>query len=117
VQSITATCNNEDINANGILDADEDENNDDQLTPGNVVAIQSDGITDDNGQVQFIISYPRSFGAWVDVSITANGQSQGSESSEQRNHALGVAAADLTVQGNPPPVSPFGVGANCNDNN
>jgi hypothetical protein len=117
IQIITASCPNEDKNANGILDAGEDDNGDGQLTPGNVVAIQSDGTTDANGQVQFTLSYPRSFGAWVDVSITASGQSQGSESSEQRDHSLGVAAADLKVDGSPPPPSPFGVGGNCNDNN
>ncbi|MFQ3220438.1 MAG: hypothetical protein ACI8R9_002487 [Paraglaciecola sp.] len=142
IQIITKICDNEDSNANGILDlgeedsnengvldpdedingdgvwdVSEDDNGDGQLTPGNVVAIQSNGITDANGQVQFTLSYPRSFGAWVDVSITASGESQGSESSEQRAHSLGVAGADLTDEGNPPPKSPFGISANCNDNN
>lgn len=140
IQIITAKCPNEDNNANGILDAGEDNNangildagednngngildagedsGDGQLTPGNVVAIQSNGITDASGQVQFILSYPRSFGAWVDVSITANGQSQGSESSEQRQHSLRVAGADLKTEGSPPPPSPFGISVNCSDNN
>jgi hypothetical protein len=137
-QAIVADCTNEDINGNGILDlgeedsnengvldpdedrngngfwdASEDDNGDGQLTPGNVVAIQSSGITDANGQVQFTLSYPRSFGNWVDVSITASGQSQGSESSEQRAHSLGVAGADLTVEGVSPPQSPFAAGGNC----
>lgn len=115
-QDVTS-CPNEDINGNGILDTGEDNNGDGQLTPGNVVAIQSEGITDANGQVQFTLSYPRSFGNWVKVSITASGQSQGSESSEQRDHALAVAAADLTNPASPPPNSPFGLSGNCNDTN
>ncbi|MFQ3236114.1 MAG: hypothetical protein ACI9C4_001683 [Paraglaciecola sp.] len=117
IQIVTAICDNEDLNANGILDAGEDNNGDGQLAPGNVVAIQSNGITDANGQVLFTLSYPRSFGAWVDVSITASGESQGSESSEQHEHSLGVAGADLVDEGNPPPQSPFGIDPSCNNTN
>ena len=47
---MTAVCDNEDVNGNGILDEGEDINGDEQLTPGNVVAVQSQGTTDENGQ-------------------------------------------------------------------
>jgi len=114
-KNVTAICDNEDVNGNGILDEGEDSNGDEQLTPGNVVAVQSQGITDDNGQVVFTLSYPRNFGAWTTVSITANGESQGSESSEQHDYSLGVAAGDLTDQASAPPANPYGESFNCND--
>lgn len=113
----TAECPNEDINGNGILDAGEDANGDTFLTPGNVAVIPSSGVTDGNGQAQVDVSYAKQFGAWADVAITVNGQSLGSESSETQNFSLSVAADDLTVRASPPPSSPYGTGANCNDTN
>ena len=114
-KNVTAVCDNEDLNGNGILDEGEDINGDAQLTPGNVVAVQSQGITDANGQVLFTLSYPKAFGAWTTVSITANGESQGSESSEQHDYGLSVASDDLTDSASPPPANPYGESANCND--
>ena len=114
-KNVTAVCDNEDVNGNGILDDGEDINGDEQLTPGNVVAVQSQGTTDENGQVVFTLSYPKAFGMWTTVSITANGESQGSESSEQHDYGLGVAADDLTDSASAPPANPYGESANCND--
>jgi hypothetical protein len=115
-KNVTAVCDNEDINDNGILDEGEDTNGDEQLTPGNVVAIQSQGVTDANGHVIFTLSYPKAFGAWTTVTINANGESQGSESSEQHDYALDVASDDLTDSTSAPPENPYGESANCNDN-
>ncbi|WP_158770145.1 Ig-like domain-containing protein [Paraglaciecola sp. L1A13] len=112
---VTVVCDNEDINGNGILDAGEDINGDEQLTPGNVVAVQSEGVTDENGQVVFTLSYPKAFGEWTTVSITTNGESQGSDSSEQRDYDLEVAASDLTNSVSGPPANPYGESFNCND--
>lgn len=114
-KNVTAVCDNEDVNGNGILDDGEDINGDEQLTPGNVVAVQSQGTTDENGQVVFTLSYPKAFGMWTTVSITANGESQGSESSEQHDYGLGVAADDLTDSASAPPANPYGESTNCND--
>ncbi len=114
-KNVTAVCVNEDVNGNGILDEGEDINGDEQLTPGNVVAVQSQGTTDENGQVVFTLSYPKAFGIWTTVAITANGESQGSESSEQHDYGLGVAADDLTDSASAPPANPYGESANCND--
>ena len=114
-KNVTAVCDNEDVNGNGILDEGEDINGDEQLTPGNVVAVQSQGTTDENGQVVFTLSYPKAFGIWTTVAITANGESQGSESSEQHDYGLGVAADDLTDSASAPPANPYGESANCND--
>jgi hypothetical protein len=111
----TATCANEDVNGNGILDAGEDANGDGQLTPGNVATIPATGMTDENGQMLIDISYAKQFGAWVDITIAVNGESAGSEASETQNFSLSVAATDLTDEASPPPRSPFGVSFNCND--
>ena len=115
LQDITATCANEDINGNGILDVGEDSNNDGLLTPGNVVSIPSSSTTDDNGQTLINILYAKQFGAWVDVDISVNAESAGSESSESQEFKLEVAAVDLGDETSPPPRSPYGVSANCND--
>lgn len=117
VQVVTATCTNEDVDGNGILDDGEDFNNDGTLTPGNVVSIPSTGTTDDNGQALINILYAKQFGAWVDVDISVNAESSGSESSESQQFSLPVAAADLTDDASPPPSSPYGIGLNCNDVN
>jgi hypothetical protein len=139
LQDITATCTNEDVNGNGILDVGEDSNNngvfdmgedsnndgifdegedlnnDGFLTPGNVVSIPSSGTTDDNGQTLINILYAKQFGAWVDVDISVNAESAGSESSESQAFSLEVAAIDLGDETSPPPSSPYGVSNNCND--
>lgn len=139
LQDITVTCPNEDVNGNGILDVGEDSNNngvfdmgedsnndgifdegedlnnDGFLTPGNVVSIPSSSTTDDNGQTLINILYAKQFGAWVDVDISVNAESAGSESSESQEFKLEVAAIDLGDESSPPPKSPYGVSANCND--
>jgi hypothetical protein len=114
---VTATCTNEDVNGNGILDAGEDTNGDEQLTPGNVASIPATGVTDANGQMLVDISYAKQFGAWVDITIAVNGESAGSEASETQNFRLVVATSDLTDEASRPPNSPYGIGANCNDIN
>jgi len=111
----TATCANEDVDGNGILDAGEDTNGDGQLTPGNVASIPATGVTNEDGQMLVNISYAKQFGAWVDITIAVNGESAGSEASETQNFSLSVAASDLTDEASPPPNSPYGIGANCND--
>lgn len=132
-------CQNEDINGNGILDSEdvndnkvldvgedtngngeldtEDNNGDGQLTPGNVATVPASGVTDQNGQMLFDISYAKQFGRWVDITITVSGESAGTEASETQNFSLIVAAADLTDESSPPPNSPYGVGPNCFDTN
>ena len=116
-QVTTATCPNEDINGNGILDANEDFNGDGLFTPGNVVSIPSSGTTDSNGQVLINVLYAKQFGAWVDVDIAVKAESAGSESRESQIFSLPVLVDDLKQDGSPPPSSPYGVGANCNDKN
>lgn len=114
----TANCANEDVNGNGSLDAGEDTNGDGKLTPGIIGTISfTDGenATNSNGQAKLEVRYPKAFGNWVDVEISAFGQSAGSEAIESQNYTLGVAAADLSEEASPPPGNPYGSGANCTD--
>lgn len=139
LQVITATCPNEDVDGNGILDVGEDANNngifdagedfnnngffdrgedineDGLLTPGNIVSIPSTGSSDENGQTLINLLYAKQFGAWVDVDISVSAESAGSESSESQEFALPVSAVDLVDEASPPPSSPYGVSFNCND--
>jgi hypothetical protein len=117
IQIVTATCANEDVDGNGILDEGEDSNNDGLLTPGNVVSIPSTGTTDENGQAIINVLYAKQFGAWVDVDISVRAESAGSESSESQEFRLPVSAADLINEASPPPSSPYGTSFNCNDTN
>ena len=77
-------------------------------------SIPSSSTTDDNGQTLINILYAKQFGAWVDVDISVNAESAGSESSESQEFSLPVAAADLVDEASPPPSSPYGVMAGCN---
>lgn len=117
IQLVTATCSNEDVDGNGILDKGEDTNGDGLLTPGNVASIPSSATSDENGQAIINILYAKQFGAWVDVDISVKAESAGSESSESQEFHLPVSAADLTNEASPPPSSPYGTSFNCNDTN
>lgn len=117
VQTDVTGCLNEDVNFNGILDAGEDTNGDGMLTPGNVATITPSVTTDENGQALVFVTYPRQFGSWARVKITARSESSGSESRESLFFGLGVAVDDLSTEGVPPPSSPQGVGNNCFDLN
>ena len=113
----TATCPNEDINANGILDVGEDTNNDDFLTPGIVGSISFAGqnVTDENGQAIVEYRYPRGFAAWYEANIRVFAQSTGSEASASLYFRLSAAADDLDDEAESPPPSPFGSNSVCTD--
>ncbi|AXR06280.1 Ig-like domain-containing protein [Salinimonas sediminis] len=124
---VTATCPNEDRNANGILDADEEYKNadgdqvvgngDGMLTPGIVgsVRLTGDGITDENGQATVQYRYPREYAEFTDIELAVFTRSTGSEASAYTRYKLGIAASDITTEASPPPSSPFGISANCNN--
>ncbi|WP_342808123.1 Ig-like domain-containing protein [Alteromonas sp. M12] len=118
VMNVTATCANEDINGNGILDSGEDTNGDEELTPGIVGTIgftDGNNETDSNGQAKLEVRYPRAYGGWADVEVAVFGQSSGSEAIESQYFTFSVAADDLDDEASPPPSSPFGTGSSCDD--
>ncbi|WP_218309580.1 Ig-like domain-containing protein [Alteromonas antoniana] len=117
-QPVTSTtCDNEDINANGILDVGEDTNGDGFLTPGIVGSISFAGqnVTDENGQAIVEYRYPRGFAAWYEANIRVFAQSTGSEASATLYYRLSAAADDLDDEAEVPPASPFGTNAVCTD--
>ena len=117
---VTAICPNEDINGNGLLDAGEDTNGDGTLTPGIVSTIafaNGQSATDANGQAIVELRYPREFGPWTDIQVSVFGQSAGTESQDNQNFELVVAAEDVSDEASPPPANPFGQGMLCTDTN
>ena len=122
-QTINATCPNEDVNKNGILDkaADpsgtgEDTNGNGVLDPGIPATISSSGLTDANGLATISLLYPRDRGGWIEAQVTIRGSVSGTESTYITTpYTLPVASSDLTDQNSAPPgvVSPYGTNT-CN---
>ncbi|MEQ3652689.1 MAG: Ig-like domain-containing protein [Glaciecola sp.] len=120
VRFITATCDNEDINNNGRLDAGEDVNGDGELTPGIIGTISfQDGIsrTNASGQATLELRYPRQFALWSEVEIAVFGQSSGSEARDSQTLTLPIEANDINDENKAPPANPFGSAFDCSDPN
>jgi len=99
VPVILFTCDNEDVNRNGILDAGEDTNLNGRLEPGNVASVPRSPTLDSNGSVQFNILYPQDRGNWVEIELTARAVVSGSEATEKATFTLPISADDAD---NPP---------------
>jgi hypothetical protein len=112
VQANITECSNEDINANGILDAGEDSNGDEQLTPGIVgtLTLTNNGVTDENGYAEIEYRYPENYGGWYFSEISVFGQSTGSEAQATTTFQLSVLADDVSDENVRPADNPFGVG-------
>lgn len=117
VQNPTATCLDEDVNRNGILDAGEDFNGSLQIEAGNVASVVPGSITTDtDGFALVSVIYPQQFARWVQVALKAQTSVQGTESSASSRFVLPIAASDVSRDTNPPGnPSPFGQSANCGD--
>ncbi|OFI35886.1 invasin [Alteromonas lipolytica] len=118
----TATCSNEDLDNDGVLDMtpqNEDRDGDNFLTPGIIgsLSFQGSSTTDVNGQATLELRYPREYGAFYVGIITVYGQSSGSESRASMRYDYGVAGEDLDDEAAPPPNSPFGTGTSCYNTN
>ncbi|MET0266943.1 MAG: Ig-like group 1 domain-containing protein, partial [Duganella sp.] len=114
---VLATCDNEDLNRNGILDAGEDFNGNGKLEPGIPVTITPSVTTDASGQAVVSLVYPRDRVNWLDVQLTLRGQADGSESTyTSLVHLLGL-SSDYTNENVAPPgaTSPYGVAMTCSD--
>ena len=127
----THYCINEDTDIDGVLDTDEDTNNDGRLTPGNVLsslaAVSTDGletatveaVTDSEGKIVIDLVYPQSFGHWVDINIIVSGSVKGTESFAKTTFTLPVAASDVLSESITPPLAnvgtkgPFGLLPDC----
>jgi hypothetical protein len=112
VANRTIGCPNEDKDDDGIEDDMEDTNGDDELTPGNIVAIDSNITTDANGQALINVRYAKTYAAWTTIKITVSSPVSGSESQASQFFTLSAAGADLTTKSTPPNNPPFGSGLN-----
>ncbi|WP_057830676.1 Ig-like domain-containing protein [Colwellia sp. TT2012] len=122
VRTAPISCDNEDINLNGILDFGEDledTNNDGVLTPGNVAIADGTVTTDENGRAIVQITYGQSYGHWVNIHLIASAKVTGSESLNQTIFTLPVLASDIASEELSPPrqgvgsEGPFGGNQSC----
>ena len=121
---------------NNLLDAGEDTNGNTRLDPGSPASVRvttADGKTGSDGRATIAITYPRSFGEWVEVTMRVTIATSGTESSVSRTFVLPVVAADVTTQTVAPPnvnavvpnndtpagalVGPYGYRQDCADPN
>jgi hypothetical protein len=121
---------------NNLLDAGEDTNGNTRLDPGSPASVRvttTDGKTGSDGRATIAITYPRSFGEWVEVTMRVTIATSGTESSVSRTFVLPVVAADVTTQTVAPPnvnavvpnndtpagalVGPYGYRQDCADPN
>lgn len=103
-------CRNEDRNANGILDAGEDDNGDGVLWPGNVIAVSPGNVQTANGRATISLTYAESYVPWVRLRLTASATVSGTESSTSVEFVVPASAADFGSSA--PPAgrrSPFGL--------
>ncbi|MDM8566971.1 Ig-like domain-containing protein [Candidatus Halobeggiatoa sp. HSG11] len=104
------SCPNEDVNRNGILDLNlnEDVNNNNQIDPGNVVTVDKlKLITDSSGFADFNVVYAIQYARWVNVEITARTEVAGTESSDTLQISTICSIEDVTKQ-LCPRANPFG---------
>lgn len=120
---INAVCPDEDINRNGVLDGNEDQNNNNRIEAGNIVTavsqISGTGtfVTDSTGFGLVDIFYPQEFAYYLDVTLEATTSVQGTEFAEATSFILTGSASDFNSEdvAPPGPVSRFGDSANCGD--
>lgn len=104
-------CDNEDINSNDILDPGEDTNSNGALEPGRVSSVPATvELNPDDGSGQFLMTYPKEFGQFIDVRITATVVVAGTETTVSRIIALTVTETDAPSL---PFDSPFGTVLDC----
>ena len=125
VRLVTAICNDEDVNRNGVLDffpsvpADEDFNNNTRIEAGNIALVAAQGggagqaanvVTDATGSALVDVLYPQSYHGWVRVEIEAKASVAGTETRRTVSFVLDAKAEDLSNTNASPPgqFSPFG---------
>jgi hypothetical protein len=114
-KSTAATCPNEDLNFNGIVDPGEDFNSNGALEPPGVTTVNATATTDSSGVAFAIITYPKDHATWTEVILEARSGVAGNDPPTTVTFFLaGLASdySDLTVA--PPGVlSPYGQNASC----
>jgi hypothetical protein len=132
VPSILISCNSEDTNNNGSLDAGEDLNTNGKLDPA-VPAInahpdqkptispgRSSLVTDENGFGYLAVTYPKSEASWVRMQLTAEAQDGLDGNIAIYSWTLRSLISDISDLTIDPPGganSPYGTVADCTDPN
>jgi Bacterial Ig-like domain (group 1) len=103
-------CRNEDANGNGILDTGEDDNKDNVLWPGNVIAVTPSTVQTVNGRALISLQYGESYAPWVRLLLTASATVSGTESKTTAQFVVDGFADDFNKETVPPAgvVSPYG---------
>lgn len=144
IEVLMATCPNEDLNRNGVIDAGEDVNGNGQLDPRKsdvAIALVGATKTDANGVAVLQLQYPQSLASWVKYKITVTAAGVVSPPAYYPMGApvalpsaglaaltdvssylstydwLPVLSSALTTETPPPPFtpSPYGQSTNCAD--
>lgn len=118
--NVTTACPNEDANHNGILETtptvvtNEDTNGNGLLDPPGVSSVNATGVSDATGFARALVSYPKSYGGWTQVTLLA---SSGTGTPAQANFDLDRLATDYSNLSVAPPgdISPFGQSGVCTD--
>jgi hypothetical protein len=111
-------CVNEDINANFELDAGEDVNGDDSLTPegASVVAtVEGSNRTDSQGVVYFRVEYTKRDASWLVYRLTASAAVAGTEGSITQEQRTSFGVGDDEAESTPFLISRFGVTPGCDN--
>jgi Bacterial Ig-like domain (group 1) len=114
-QTINGTCNDEDVNHNGVLDAGEDFNTSTRIEAGNIATVTpANASTDEDGFAQIKIFYPQEYAYWLVVRLDVRAGVTGTEFIRSATILLPGTTDDFDGPGTPPGfVSPFGTQA-CN---
>ncbi len=122
IQTINASCPNEDTNFNGILDAADDNHNGDAFVwPGQAAAVSvaNNGVTDSTGFVILSLKYGQRFATWATYQIEARASVGGTEGVAQFEYVLSAATPDVKNKEATPgfQTSPYGVASSCSSPN
>jgi hypothetical protein len=114
-----ATCPNEDVNFNGIIDPtlppNEDTNGNGRLDPSGAASVNPFAVTDANGIANAVITYPKDRAFWAEVILEARtGVSSNDPPATTTFFLVGLASdyTDLTVSP-PGQTSPYGAGTSA----
>jgi len=122
LQNVTATCPNEDLNFNGILDPGEGlvafpAGVTPTLRPGDVASVTASGITDASGIATATITYAKNYSSWVEETLQASTTVVTNTPPAQAMLFLpGLASDYQNIQVAPPgQTSPYGKDNTCAD--
>lgn len=115
--TVTATCADEDLNRNFVLDPGEDFNGDTKLTVGPVASVTGSVTTDSKGQATVDVIYPQEWAYYLRVRLEAKTTVTGTEFVRAVDFTLDGSATDFNDPKVAPPgmQSPAGIAAVCTD--